>query len=376
VKSDAWRNQLASNLLPFKDARTVTQTDPNHLKYVYRPDLIQTYKKAILIQTDGTILEKAAIELGKLFPDLTKLAVEPVPTEGILVLINFQPEVSIQDPGCDTRQLTYRCTAAEGHTIQTCQLTTNDSTLTFTQAQLVGPENRESVGTVTLPNDQAVHTFNVTATDDAGKVVTGEFTVDQNSCPPPPTPTPPPTPSPTPPPGGGTTPTPTPPPGGGTTPTPSEGACNAKPISKEALGRQPFILCPFENDETLRMQFAGQQVTWTQEAGSQHLGNSLVQEGQCLTGTFPIVFEDVKLDFTYSVEGDGPKGCVASITSPKATLEGSGTHRLFSCALSSTSHDDAKVSSQIGLAGMMVALALFFLTISLSSKKRKRPKEN
>ncbi|HKY64123.1 MAG TPA: VCBS repeat-containing protein [bacterium] len=294
----------ASNFAEFSGFRSYASESPNHSTHQYLVNA-EGPTSSVLV-TDRTDLAVATHPLGEVGVD------QALPTDGVLVLINHRPTVSIEDPECGGGEIDYRCTASEGRTIVECSFASSDSSLSSTPA-VAGPGGKEWTGQVTLPNDQGVHSFTVTAKDDLGTVHTGEFTVDYSKCP-----------------------------GSG------GNACPAKPIEKQLSPKDPVMICAFESDPNLAALNSGKVVTWTQVGEEGGLDVSLLTvQGQCLVGPkVPLSFEQNRtIELKYSVEPDGPKDCPARMVYPKAVVEGSG---LLSCSLS----ESAPRSTALGLLAM------------------------
>lgn len=282
-------NVSASNNADYSNFRTYVSESPNHstTRYVANG---QGPTSSVLVTDSKNLAVNTR--------NLDELAVnDALPTDGVLVLINHRPTVSTDDPECGGGEIDFRCTASEGRTIVECSFASSDSSLSSTPA-VAGPGGKEWTGKVTLPNDQGIHVFTVTAKDDLGTVHSGDFTVDYSKCP-----------------------------GDG------GNACPAKPIEKQLSPRDPVMICAFESDPNLAALNSGKSVTWTQLGNEGGLDVSfLTVQGQCLVGPkVPLSFEQNRaIELKYSVE-DGPKDCPARMVYPKAVVEGSG---LLGCSLS------------------------------------------
>ncbi|HCU24368.1 MAG TPA: hypothetical protein DF383_05060 [Deltaproteobacteria bacterium] len=287
----------------FSKGREFIQVSPEETKISFLPNAAGTYSEVLLAQSN---------------PDLANTfiygaIVERVPTDGVIVLLNHRPVISTDDPSCGGGTLNYRCTAAPGVTLTECKVETTDSTLTVSPA-VAGPDGREWTGKVTLPNDQGVHKFTVISTDSLGNTVQSEVTVDYSKCPGPVT--------------------------GGN-------QCPAKPIEKQILPKDPFMICAFENDKQLSGLNSGKTVTWSQVNAKGIELNTLNPQGQCLVGPrLPFNFEsESEIELKYSVSPDGPTDCSARVVIPKASFQGSGN---LGCSLG------------IGSVGTNHALSLLF----------------
>lgn len=305
----------ASNNADYSSFRTYVSESPNHSTTRY------------VVNAEGptsSVLVTDASSLAVSTRNLNELAVnDALPTDGVLVLINHRPTVSTDDPECGGGEIDFRCSASEGRTIVECSFSSSDSSLSSTPA-VAGPGGKEWTGKVSLPNDQGIHNFTVTAKDDLGTVHSGDFSVDYSKCP-----------------------------GNG------GNACPAKPIEKQLSPRDPVMICAFESDPNLAALHSGKAVTWTQIGNESGLDLSLLTvQGSCLVGPkVPLSFEANRaIELKYSVEPDGPKDCPARMVYPKAVVEGSG---LLGCSLSpSTSKGGA-----LGLLAISMWLMAAWATI-------------
>ncbi len=300
--------------------------------------------KANYVQAEQQNFMPANVYIGQFkenpnyFRPIDRIAV-PQPTDGVLVLINTNPVVSIDDPGCERPEVAYRCTAPENHKVTECKCTTSDPGVTCTDAAATGADNREWVGKVKVALDNAAHTFNIagTITTTAGenpKTVTGEYTVGPFNC-------------------------------------PTGGACPAKPLAITIWSWFPVSVCP---DKSI-VEGGGTITDWEITSGPARIGfddgsgiGALSMSGSCLEGTLGLKDEDrfteeVRIEGNYGIKGVAER-CPFVINGKAVEFRGTGK---LGCGLALGSV--AAYGDILGLAGALFASIAGLLGLRMRQRK-------
>lgn len=259
--ADAFQPNLAEQNITWNGDNYVLNYSANLIDSKYRPTLLQN-------QFAGDAVELA--------PYQERVSViSRLPTDGVLVLVNNQSEVTIDRPDCDKREGTFRCLASEGHKITACDATVDDPAATITAAAPVaGTDNREWKGSYKLPATNKAYKIKVTGTDDTPKTVTGELNADLSKC--------------------------------------AEAACPAKTLTLETWAWVPFNLCV---EDGFGAGAGGKPIVWSVNPGSATINfgedsgsGSITTSGECLQGSLnskdkPNYTEKVVVDGTYKLQG-------------------------------------------------------------------------
>jgi hypothetical protein len=108
-----------------------------------------------------------------------------IPQEGVVDLVNFFPNISIEEPDCTTKVVKVHATVASPHKIATLTLTTSDSpdwtgTANFQVNPVLPTQSPDA--TFNLPEGQQVYTFVITAKDDASNEYKLNGKIDRTGC--------------------------------------------------------------------------------------------------------------------------------------------------------------------------------------------------
>lgn len=248
--------------------------------------------------------------------------------DGILVYLNFDPEVTFGDVDCYSSTIKFKCEANGGNTITSCDVSSPDATLDVVTA----PAAPNWEGEIKVPADKKVFTVVVVAKDDGGGTYTGTLNVNLEDCPGP----------------------------GGTD-------CPVEPVKATVWPREPFSLCVPPEMADKAVSF-GSTIEWQQVDGPDLLGvgdksftyKGISAEGPCITGAFelgPEAFQKEEFKFNYIIKNVGGQdlSCPAELVKLQAQVEGSGT---AGCSLNKKGWTSGSLSWAIGLLGLLgVAMA-------------------
>ncbi len=247
--------------------------------------------------------------------------------DGILVYLNFDPEVTFGDVDCNSSTISFQCKANGGNEITSCEVSSPDATLEV----VTTPAAPSWEGAVKVPGDKKKFTVQVIAKDNGGGTYTGTLNVDLENC-----------------------------------PVPGTANCPVDTVKSTVWPREPFSLCvpPEMADKAVTF---GSTIEWEQVAGPDLLGigddkaftyKGISAEGPCITGAFelgPTAFQKEEFKFNYVVKNVGGQDlkCPAELVKLQAQAEGSG---LGSCSLQRGSN--AANSGNIIL-GFLFLMSLF-----------------
>ncbi|MDX1386406.1 MAG: FG-GAP-like repeat-containing protein [bacterium] len=221
------------------------------------------------------------------------------PCDGILVWLNFQPDVTFGNVDCDAEEIEFQCVKTGGNDIVSCDASSPDFAVQLTQTPNAG---NNWTGKIKVPADKKNFKIIVVAKNDVDATYTAELQVNIEAC-------------------------------------PTGSNCPEKPVKSQVWPNQPFSLCVPEA-QAKSAQLGGASITWKQTSGPDILTpgpgkgfsyKNIGVSGPCITGSFGIVDNQafIKEDFGFVYRIDYGKGqvmeCPADLQKLAAMVEGSGT---------------------------------------------------
>lgn len=244
----------------------------------------------------------AFVAQGKVVYDGPSFVLRPSdlrPCDGILVWLNFQPDVNFGNVDCDTEEIEFQCVKTGGNDIVSCDASSPDITVDLTQTPNAG---NNWTGKIKVPADKKSFKIVVVAKNSVDATYTAQLDVNFEDCP-----------------------------AGG-------GSCPEERVKSTVWPNQPFSLC-IPEAQSKNARLAGASVTWKQVSGPDILTpgpgkgfsyKNIGVSGECISGSFGIVDNQafMKEDFGFVYRIDYGKGqvleCPADLQKLAALVEGSG----------------------------------------------------